>query len=384
MIYLDYAASAPIYHAAAQEMMNTELEYYGNPSSLHSAGYRCKEKLEDARKRIADLVKCEPNQIYFTSGASEGNSWVIDSLVSYCATNVKNHVLVSPYEHPSIINKLKQYDGFLNIEYVNVMSNGQIDIDDLKSKITDQTGFICVMGVNNEVGAYNNPKALRYYAPEGTIIFSDFTQLLPHCFNVDCNLTDVDIFTCSAHKFGGPRGVGFVYCKDKSYLEPLITGGKQENHLRGGTENLAGICGMATALEQHFREGLEEGNQKYLKRMHALMLRELQYIDGIHFNSNMLNSLPFGIINFYIKDVSGEQIASMLNQNKIFCSTSSACSSGANEPSRTLLAMGKDEWVARNSIRFSMGEISESQVRKVINTLYTILDFLGKPARPRV
>lgn len=375
MIYLDYAASARIYPAAAREMMNVELDYYGNPSSLHSAGYRCKEKLEDARKRIADLVKCEPNQIYFTSGASEGNSWVIDSLVSYCAAKGKRHIIVSPYEHPSIMNKLKQYND-LNIEYVNVMSNGQVDIDDLRNKITDQTAFICVMGVNNEVGAYNNPKALKYYAPEDTIVFSDFTQLLPHHFNINCALTDVDIFTCSAHKFGGPRGVGFVYCKDKSYLEPLITGGKQERYLRGGTENLAGICGMATALEQHFKLGFEKGNQDYLNQMYALMLRELQYIDGIQFNSNMLNSLPFGIINFYIKGISGEQIVSMLNQNKIFCSMSSACSSGENEPSRTLLAMGKDEWVARNSIRFSMGEICESNVRKVINMLYVILDFL--------
>lgn len=368
MIYLDNAASMKIHPLAAEEMIKVETEIWSNPSSLHSLGYAAKRKLDAAREKIAAYVGCDINQIYFTSGASEGNSWVLESLSQYSAAKGLRRIITTPYEHPSVSNKLKQLSlqGF-EIDEVKITPSGSIDFKDLIKKVNSDVAFVCIMGVNNEVGGINNQYRIKEVICD-IPLFSDLTQWVPH-FLFDN--TPAEIFTCSAHKFGGPRGVGFVYCKNKEYLSPLITGGKQEFYLRGGTENLSGICAMAVALEKRAEYRSNSKNNSCLE-----LYRAMQKIDEIKFNTDSVIAQYSNIINFYVDGVSGEELVSLLNYKGIYCSSSSACSSGENKPSRALLAMGLSEEIAKNSIRFSVDTLTKDEIDVVVSALKSAIRFI--------
>lgn len=324
-------------------MLEVSQKYFANPSSVYDIGMEAKALLEHQREIIGDVCGTSKSNIYFTSGASEGNSWALESLAQYCAAKGKNHIISTAIEHHSILNKLKDLEkkGF-SVTYIKP----PFTIEKFRQAITKETGFMSVMSVNNETGEILPTYAIGDLCKKNGILFhTDATQYVPH---FEPHLENVDMMTCSAHKFNGPRGVGFLYSKTPDRLYPLIFGGKQESHLRGGTENLPAICGMALALQK--RQWDIYMNDE-LSQIKDYIRQELSQIPDLYFTYKEKNTVP--ILNFYVKDLDAEVLMSLLNQKEIYVSSTSACASGEHQPSHVLKAMGFDDQVASNAIRLS-------------------------------
>ena len=349
MIYLDAAATTKMSDKAAQSMVEAAQQYFGNPSSMHSLGYEAKNILETTRQSLANYFNAEPQQTFFTSGATESNNWALESLAYYCAALGKRHIISSAIEHHSILNKLKELEkrGF-KITYVMPNSSGICEVESFEKEILPETGFIVLMGVNNETGARQPWEQVGALCKNKGILFhTDATQLIPH---EPLSIEYADYISCSAHKFNGPRGIGILCVKKPNFLKPLILGGKQEQQKRGGTENLPAIVAMNTALGERYAQAksYDFETDKYKK---IKLLEVLKNISDLTFNGSTNNEIP--IVNFYIKGIDAEALKVLLNNSEIFVSSTSACSSGDHTVSHVLKAMGCSDEVAANSIRIS-------------------------------
>jgi len=331
-IYLDHAATTPICEAAKQAII-THINDFGNPSSTHELGRLSRVLIEDARERIAKCINAEPDEIYFTSGGSETNTWVLNQF-NTMASNIEHHSIDAEYYFPVNQNGIANPNACKGLNYW----------------VTDLISCMCV---NNELGIIQPVKELAEIAHDQKIWFhTDAVQAVGH-IPIDVKDLNCDLLSASGHKFGAPKGIGFLYVKKNGpELDRLIVGGKQEQGLRGGTENVLGIVAMAAALEDAVAH-MEERNT-YIKGLRDMMLDKLLQIPDSHLNGSLQNRVP-GNINIRFSGVSGARLVSLCSLYGIYISSGSACNEGIPEPSHVLKAIGLSDEDAMSSIRITIG-----------------------------
>lgn len=330
------------------------IEFYGNASSVHSIGQSARAGLERSRETMANLLNCRPDEIYFTSGATESDNTVIKG-VADALTSKGRHIITSKIEHHAILepcHHLSRHD--YDVTYLNVDSKGYVDPDELKSAIRDDTILVSIMHGNNEVGTIQNIKQLAQIARELKVLFhTDAVQTLGK-IEIDIRDIGVDLLSGSAHKFYGPKGVGFLYARTGTRFTPFSHGGAHERNKRAGTENVPGVVGMAKALELAVTE--MDKNTRHIETLAAKFYREIQQaIPDSQFHGDPDYRLK-GTLFFTFPGAEGEATILSLDMKGIAVSSGSACTSGAVEPSHVLLAMGVPPAVAQTAIRFSFGK----------------------------
>ena len=353
-VYADNAATTKLSDVALQAMMPYFTEIYGNPSSLHSVGQEAKEHLEDARARVAKCLGCEAREIYFTSGGSEADNQAIRSAALFGARKGKKHIISTAFEHHAVLHTLEKLEkeGF-EVTYLDVTHNHNITAQQVKDAIRPDTALVTVMYANNEIGSVLPISEIGAVCKEAGVIFhTDAVQAVGH-LAIDVKAQNIDMLSLSGHKFHGPRGVGALYCRRGLPLVNIIDGGAQERGKRAGTENLAGIMGMAAALE-HAVANLDS----YTQRVTALrdkLIAGLSQIPHCDLNGDRVNRLPNNV-SFCFEGIEGEALLLLLDMKGVAASSGSACTSGSLDPSHVLLAIGRVHDVAHGSLRLSLSE----------------------------
>ena len=372
MIYFDNSATTKPYPEALETYMQVASKILGNPSSLHRLGDQATRILDASRQQIADLIGKKSDEIFFTSGGTEGDNWIIKG-VAFEKAQFGKHIIVSAVEHPAVKESalwLKS-QGF-EIDFAPVDEKGFVDVEALGALIRPDTILISVMAVNNEIGSIQPIEAIsELLADKPTISFHiDAVQALAK-ISTEKYLTErVDFATFSSHKFHGVRGVGFVYIKSGKKITPLLTGGGQERDYRSTTENVAGIAATAKALRLSM-EKLDIFTSK-TEQMKAVIRQALLDYPDIFVFSDEEDFAPH-ILTFGIKGVRGEVIVHAYEDYDIFISTTSACSSKAGKPAGTLIAMGVDKDKAQSAVRLSLDlENDMSQVEQFLTKLKLI------------
>ena len=372
MIYFDNSATTKPYPEALETYMQVASKIVGNPSSLHRFGDQATRILDASRQQIADLIGKKSDEIFFTSGGTEGDNWVIKG-VAFEKAQFGKHIIVSAIEHPAVKESALwlKTQGF-EIDFAPVDEKGFVDVEALRVLIRPDTTLVSIMAVNNEIGSIQPIEAIsELLADKPTISFHvDAVQALAK-IPTENYLTDrVDFATFSSHKFHGVRGVGFVYIKSGKRIMPLLTGGGQERDYRSTTENVAGIAATAKALRLSM-EKLDIFASKTGQMRSVIRQALLDYPDILIF-SDEENFAPH-ILTFGIKGVRGEVIVHAFEDYDIFISTTSACSSKAGKPAGTLIAMGVDKDKAQSAVRLSLDlENDMSQVEQFLTKLKLI------------
>ncbi len=372
MIYFDNSATTKPYHEAIETYMQVASKILGNPSSLHRLGDQATRILDASRQQIADLIGKKSDEIFFTSGGTEGDNWVIKG-VAFEKAQFGKHIIVSAIEHPAVKESalwLKS-QGF-EVDFAPVDEKGFVDVEALGALIRPDTILISVMAVNNEIGSIQPIQAIsELLADKPTISFHvDAVQALAKIPTEKYLTERVDFATFSGHKFHGVRGVGFVYIKSGKKITPLLTGGGQERDYRSTTENVAGIAATAKALRLSM-EKLDIFTSK-TGQMKAVIRQALLDYPDIFVFSDEKDFAPH-ILTFGIKGVRGEVIVHAFEDYDIFISTTSACSSKAGKPAGTLIAMGVDKDKAQSAVRLSLDlENDMSQVEQFLTKLKLI------------
>ncbi|CWF12637.1 class-V aminotransferase [Streptococcus pneumoniae] len=372
MIYFDNSATTKPYHEAIETYMQVASKILGNPSSLHRLGDQATRILDASRQQIADLIGKKSDEIFFTSGGTEGDNWVIKG-VAFEKAKFGKHIIVSAIEHPAVKESalwLKS-QGF-EVDFAPVDEKGFVDVEALGALIRPDTILISVMAVNNEIGSIQPIQAIsELLADKPTISFHvDAVQALAKIPTEKYLTERVDFATFSGHKFHGVRGVGFVYIKSGKKITPLLTGGGQERDYRSTTENVAGIAATAKALRLSMGK-LDIFTSK-TGQMKAVIRQALLDYPDIFVFSDEEDFAPH-ILTFGIKGVRGEVIVHAFEDYDIFISTTSACSSKAGKPAGTLIAMGVDKDKAQSAVRLSLDlENDMSQVEQFLTKLKLI------------
>ena len=372
MIYFDNSATTKPYPEVLETYMQVASKILGNPSSLHRLGDRATRILDASRQQIADLIGKKSDEIFFTSGGTEGDNWVIKG-VTFEKAQFGKHIIVSSIEHPAVKESalwLKSQD--FEMEFAPVDEKGFVDVEALADLIRPDTTLVSVMAVNNEIGSIQPIKAIsELLEDKPTISFHvDAVQALTKIPTEKYLTERVDFATFSSHKFHGVRGVGFVYIKSGKKIMPLLTGGGQERDYRSTTENVAGIAATAKALRLSM-EKLDFFTSK-TGQMKAVIRQVLLDYPDIFVFSDEKNFAPH-ILTFGIKGVRGEVIVHAFEDYDIFISTTSACSSKAGKPAGTLIAMGVEKDKAQSAVRLSLNlENDMSQVEQFLTKLKLI------------
>ena len=368
MIYLDHAATAALRPSALEAMLPYLTEQCGNPSALYESGRKARQAVSRARREIAETLGCLPEELYFTSGGTEADNWALLSMAEAARSRGEAPFLVSTaIEHHAVLETLRygKETGLLDYALLPVTGDGVAALSGLDALLEKRPALVSCMGANNETGALQPLGELLARCRERDVpLHSDLVQVygqlpLPNLLGEELP----DLFSVSAHKFGGPKGVGFLYIRRGLSVSALLHGGAQERGRRAGTENVAGIVGMAAAAKAAFAEMKESGEKKRaLTELFFRLLRE--ELPTVYQNGSESARLP-GHLNLCFPGVSAELLLILLDQAGIAASAGAACAAGALEPSHVLLAMGRSEKEARASIRFSFGaENTEEEVRK--------------------
>ncbi|HFI0255498.1 TPA: cysteine desulfurase family protein [Streptococcus suis] len=355
MIYFDNAATTQVYPDVLKTYTEVATKIWGNPSSLHNLGSQATRILEASRKQIADLLGKEDKEIFFTSGGTEGDNWVIKG-VAFEKAHLGKHIIVSAIEHPAVKESALwlKTQGF-EVDLAPANAQGFVDVSALESLIRPDTTLISVMAVNNEIGAIQPILEIsQLLADKPTISFHvDAVQAIGKV-PTEAYLTDrVDFASFSGHKFHSVRGVGFVYVKAGKKIAPLLTGGGQESDKRSTTENVAGIAATAKALRLTMDKAKE--SQKRLSAMKQILANELSKYRDVTVFSGMDGFVP-SILTFGIKNIRGEVIVHAFEDHQIYISTTSACSSKAGKPAGTLIAMGVPQKLVQTAVRISLDD----------------------------
>ncbi|SHE28096.1 cysteine desulfurase family protein [Alkalibacter saccharofermentans] len=355
IIYFDNSATTKVDDSAIEIMNRYHRESYGNPSSLHSMGVEAEKAVENSREIIAGRLGVNKNEIFFTSGGSEGNNFLIRGAVEK-GRKKGNRIITTKIEHPSVLELFKNYQAMgMDVVFLDVDRKGQIITDQLEEALTQETILVSIMMVNNEVGSIQDMKAVGRLIRKKSryaLYHSDCVQAFG---KMDINPTDsnLDMITFSAHKMHGPKGVGGVYIKKGLSINPLIKGGGQEKALRSGTENVPGIAGFGNVAETFsVHEGLEHFNK--LKK--SFIKRALKDIPDTIVNSPAGENFIANIISISFKDVKSEILLHSLEKQGIFISTGSACSSKKNTASHVLKAMGVEKEYIDGTLRVSFSK----------------------------
>lgn len=356
LIYMDNAATTSTAPEVVSAMLPFFTEYYGNPSSVYNFAQKSKMAIEDAREIIADSIgAAKSNEIYFTGGGSESDNWALKS-AAFGLRDKGNHIITTKIEHHAILNTCAylEKNGF-EITYLDVDSEGFVSLEDVKNAITDKTILISVMFANNEIGTIEPVREIGEIAHKHGILFhTDAVQAMCH---VPINVTEmnIDLLSASAHKFHGPKGVGFMYMKNSAKLEPFIHGGAQERARRAGTSNVPGIVGMGQAVKLALGT-LDKDTHTIINMRNYIVDRILGEIPDVTFDGPEIGSLKRlpSNMHFCFKDVSGDSLLIMLDMNGICASSGSACAAGSIDPSHVLLAIGRGKDEAKGALRLSI------------------------------
>ncbi|MGN1227424.1 MAG: cysteine desulfurase NifS [Christensenellales bacterium] len=375
MIYLDNAGTTKV----SQEVKDAILPYfddiYGNASSLNVIGQIAKEHLDNARKIVAKCINASENEIYLTSGGSESDNWAIESACKIGEKKGKKHIITSAFEHHAIFDTLKEKEkqGF-SVTYLPVYENGIIKVEDLKNAINDNTCLVTIMFANNEIGTIQPIKEIGEICREKGVIFhTDAVQAVGQV-PIDVEKMNIDMLSMSGHKFHAPKGVGVLYCRKQVPLYKFINGGTQERNKRAGTENIAGIVGLATALNEAVNH-MEQITQKE-KYLRDKLFNELGKIPHSKINGDK-NIRLSNNFNMSFEGIEGESLLLYLNDESVCASSGSACTSGSLDPSHVLLAIGLPHEIAHGSLRLTLSKYTtEDEIDKVIEVVPKIVEKL--------
>lgn len=374
-IYADNAATTKMSEAAVQTMVQSVNDFYGNPSSLYMLGQRAKEKLEEARCCISEIINATPREIIFTSGGSEADNQALLTAAEIGAKKGKKHIVSSAFEHHAVLHTLKKLEkNDFEVTLLPVHENGIVVVEELENAIRNDTCLVTIMIANNEIGTIQPIKEIgEVCRRRGVIFHTDAVQAAGH-LPIDVQKMNIDMLSASAHKFHGPKGVGFLYVKKGIPISNLIEGGAQERGKRAGTENLAGAMSMVTALQESV-ESMEKNNA-HMKEVRDYIIKGLSEIPHSALNGDAEKRLS-GNVNFSFEGIEGESILILLDQKGISASSGSACTSGALDPSHVLLAIGRIHDVAHGSLRLSIGEdITFEEADYIIKNVKEIVEHL--------
>ena len=375
MIYADNAATTKMSEAAVHTMISVINENYGNPSSLYSIGQQAKETLEEARKTVAEAIGAEPREILFTSGGSEADNQAIRSMAEEGKKKGKTHIISSAFEHHAVLHTLEKLkkEGF-EITLLDVHGDGIVRPEELEQAIREDTCLVTIMYANNEIGTIQPIREIGAVCRKHGVPFhTDAVQAVGH-IPVDVNEDSIDLLSASAHKFHGPKGVGFLYARKGIRLTNLIEGGAQERGKRAGTENVPGIAAMATALKDAVAN--MDRNAALLTANRDRLIEGLTKIPHSALNGDAKRRLP-GNVNFCFEGIEGESLLLLLDDKGIEASSGSACTSGSLDPSHVLLAIGRVHDVAHGSLRLSIGEdLSGEDADYIIRSVSEVVEYL--------
>lgn len=376
-IYLDYQSSKPVDPKVIDAMIPYFYDEFGNPSSLHKAGDKASETLEECRKSIANFINSEKEEIIFTSGATESNNLAI---IGFALRNKNrgNHVIISEIEHISIHNiaKYLEKNGF-KVSKIPVDQYGMINIKKLDERITEDTILISIGYANNEIGTIQSISEIGKLAKEKNIAFHADAVSAEGLLNLDVNRDNVDLLTLSSNDIYGPKGIGVLYVRKGIRINPLIIGGGQERGIRSGTENIPGIVGLKKAVEIMQKE-MDEEVKRLTGYRNKLIENILEKIPKCYLNGHQTERLPNNA-HFRFEGIEGESLLLSLKDRGISASTGSACSSKTLEPSHTLISLGLLHEEAHGSLEFTCGRFNKEQdIDKVIEVLPGIVERLRK------
>jgi cysteine desulfurase len=394
-IYLDNAATTPVDAAVLKEMMPYFQKKFGNPFSVHSFGQEARVAIDNAREQVANFLGANPEEVFFTSGATESNNWTVNGIISKIKAGMAEkpgnvfipHIITSAFEHHCVLNSsLSSEKAGTKLTLIKPKPDGVIDAENIAKAITDETVLISIMYVNNEVGTIQPIKEIGEIVKKAKAERVAKGNKLPLYFHTDavqaanylnCNVNDlgVDLLTLSAHKIYGPKGVGCLYVRRGTRIAPSQQGGEQESNMRAGTHNVPGIVAMGKAVS------LIEKHKKSLPKMKKLrdkLFTELMKINGTQINGSVEFRTPNNA-NFSFRGIEGESLIISLDMAGIASSTGSACSSASLEPSHVLTSMGIPPEVAHASLRLTLGkDTTEQEINYVIKTLPPIIERLRK------
>lgn len=379
--YFDHAATTPVREEVLKEMIPFFNLNYGNPSSIYTIGRHNRKIIEEARSKIAKIIGAKSSrEICFTSCGSESDNLAIKG-VAYANKEKGNHIITTKIEHPAVLHTCQhlEKDGF-EVTYLTSDEDGEINLQELENAIKKNTILISVMSANNEVGTIQNIKEIGEIAHKHKIYFhTDAVQGVGN-IKIDVKDMNIDLLSMSAHKFYGPKGMGAVYIKEGVKIDKIQDGGHQELGRRAGTENVAGIVGIAKALELADKE-LEEYNEKLINLRDYYISQVEEKIPYIKINGHRTNRLP-GNANIAFKYTDAEAILLKLDKVGICASSGSACSSGSSEPSHVLTAIGLPHDMAYSSLRVTFGrENTKEEVDYLVDSLVKIVEELRKKSQ---
>lgn len=374
-VYADNAATTQMSDSVLKAMMPLLTDIYGNPSSLHSVGQIAKEHLDAARETVAECIGADPKEIYFTSGGSEADNQAIRSAAYIGARKGKKHIISSKFEHHAVLHTLDalKKEGF-EVTLLDVYSNGIVKPEDVANAITDETCLVTIMTANNEIGTIQPIAEIGKICKEKGVLFhTDAVQAVGH---IPVNVKDMncDMLSVSAHKFHGPKGVGFLYARKGILLTNIIYGGAQERNKRAGTENMASIVGMATAIKDA-TDHLQENAEK-VTAMRNRLIDGLKGIERSRINGDLEHHLP-GTLNMCFEGIEGESLLLLLDAKGICASSGSACTSGSLDPSHVLLSIGVPVEIAHGSLRLSISEYNTmEQMDHIVKSVPEVVSYL--------
>ena len=374
-IYADHAATTAMSEAAVDAMTRCMREYYGNPSSLYRIGQRAKEVLEQAREDIASVIHAEPKEIVFTSGGSEADNQAIRSAALAGKKKGKNHIISTAFEHHAVLHTLEQLktEGF-EVTLLPVHENGVVLAEEVEAALRPETALVTVMYANNEIGTIQPIREIGALCRARQVLFHTDAVQAAGPLAIDVQAENIDYLSASAHKFHGPKGVGFLYARRGVPLLPLINGGAQEKGKRAGTENLPGVVGMAAALKETVAERDQEAVR--LTALRDRLIAGLSEIPHSALNGDAEKRLP-GNVSFCFEGIEGESLLLLLDEKGISASSGSACTSGSLDPSHVLLAIGRVHDVAHGSLRLTLGrENTPEDVEYIISAVRDVVSYL--------
>jgi cysteine desulfurase nifS len=375
--YFDNSATTRVKDEVFKEMIPYLSIEYGNPSSLYSIGRSAKRAISEARRRVASLINCSPEEIYFTSCGSESDNTALKG-IAYANKEKGNHIITSKIEHPAILNSCKSLEnkGF-KISYIDVDKDGMLNLEKLESEITDQTTLISIMYANNEIGTIEPVKEIAQIAHSHGIIFhTDAVQAVGN-IPIDVRKMNIDMLSLSGHKLYAPKGIGALYVKSGIEFERFMDGGHQEKNKRSGTENVAEIVALGKACQ--IAEKNIEQYQRKLKNLRDHCLNKIQEkIPDIYINGTMERRLP-GNINISFKDLNSGELLLRLDEVGICASGGSACSSKEASPSHVLTAIGLPSELSKGALRLTFGDYNSIEdVEYLVENLVRIVEEMRK------
>ena len=375
-IYLDHNATTPVHPEVVEAMLPFMTEQFGNGSSIHTYGREARNAIDDAREQVAVLINAKsPSEIVFTSTGTEADNYAIKGIAELQQSrNGGNHIITSSIEHHAVLHTCQYLEkrGF-EVTYLPVDRYGQIQLDDLREAIRDETILISIMHANNETGGIEPMEEICEIAQERRIpVHTDAVQSVGK-LPVDVQALGVSMLSLSAHKIYGPKGIGALYLRRGTRLENLLHGGSHERNRRAGSENVPSIVGIGEAAALAHKN--REANVEHLNQLTGKLRQGLhEGIDRIHENSDPENSLP-GTLNISFEYIEGESLILRLDMEGICVSTGSACTSGSMEPSHVLAALGLPPQLAQGTVRFSLGkDNTEAEIDEVIEKVPKVVE----------